>query len=186
MNETDIAFLNNLADPRAPFVDIVRAIYRANRLICESARDALTAQLDDIQDALNVPGPLVPQNLRLQIWPKADAPNPWDYDRCKAGAVVWLPNPVDTKLRLFVEFGDQNYIVVGLEFINPTRRNRWVEQFPERPGLIEEEWEAEFIGYTLVMRRQLDGFATLDGELTGLLTECLSEIRRVRVLNPPQ
>ena len=184
MNENDIAFLNALADPRAPFLDIARAIYRANRLMCDSAREVLMAQLNNIQDALNIPDPLDPQNVHREIWPKADTSDPWGYEGCGAGARVWLPNSVGATLWLFVEFGDENNnrIVAGLEFNNPTRRRRWIEQFAERPGFDEATWE----GFALARYNPLAEFAALDDALAQLLQAYLTEIRRVRVLNQPQ
>lgn len=178
MNKNDIAFLCTLVDSQTPFLDIVRAIYRANRLMCESARRVLTNLHEDIRSALEIREPLVPENVGLGIWPKADSRYKWNYESCGTGACIWLPN-VEALLWLFVDFGDSSRIVAGLEFSTPARRKTWIQQFAERPNFEDATWE----WYALAKFNPLVDFANLDGELEALLQAYLNEIRRVRALN---
>lgn len=176
MNENDIAFLRTLVDPRAPFLDFVRAIYRANRLMCESARKVLTDSLGNIQEAFNIPAHLNSQHVNLDISPRADTQWAWDYEGSTAGSRIWLAAPVEATLWLFVDFRDVNKIVAALEFGNHMRRARWIEQFAERPAFAEDTWE----GYALVMDCPLGDFATLDDTLAQLVQAYLTEVRRAR------
>jgi len=179
MNENDIGFLNSVDDPRAPFLDIVRAIYRANRLMCECARQVLKDSLVNIQDTFNIPAGLNPEHVNLDISPRVDTPWAWDYEGATAGARIWLPAPVDATFWLFIDFRDpKNKIVAALEFGNRKRRARWREQFVEASAFTEATWG----GYALVMAWDcpLRDFAKLDDALTKLLQAYLTEVHRAR------
>jgi hypothetical protein len=174
MNENDIKFIKSLTNPKTPFLDIVRAIYRAQRLLCQEARDVLEAELQNIAQVFNIKRELHPDNICLSADPTPDSREDWwDYESCSCGAGMWLPEPVNASLWLFVAFRDEgSYVGVGLEFPKKSDRNRWKENLSS--DFIEEQWEK----WALVKKDDVSSLDSLSIDLTAILNSLLDSVSK--------
>lgn len=178
MNTSDVTFLKTLTTPTAPFLDIYRAVYRASRLICETASEALKNGLGQIQMTFGVR--LVPQNVCMDSGARPDSPTPWDYAELWVGARIWIPVPVEATLWLCVLFQDDAVLLAtGLEFKRRGDRDRFFDNLTEESGITKVEWDHPGLELT----RPLNDIAALDAELENLLQEFLSAMPQVGALS---
>lgn len=177
MNVNDLDFLKTLTDPKTPFLDIVRAVHRANLLMCETARTIVRAELENLQEAFGIDTALNPEDVHLDVYPRADDSS-WEYRAYTAGARIWLPDPVEAKFWLFVEFSDEpGRLVTALEFPRPSARSRWLDSRQDRPEFTEASWDDDSV---LEWAVPLGDITQVEEALANLLREFLAEVRRVR------
>lgn len=178
MNDNDKTFLAALTAPNAPFLDIVRAVHRAHRLLCDAARDTLVAGLPQIQAAFGLRDALNPDNANRHVYPKPDANSEWPYDNCSDGASIWLPVPVEATFWVYTEFRDQRVqACLGIEFLRLARQRAWLESLAERLGFSEESWGGS---YVLVLREDLTDIAQVQDTLEDMLRNFLTDLDRAR------
>ena len=179
MNDNDKTFLAALTAPNAPFLDIVRAVYRAHRLLCDAARDTLMSELPQIQVAFGLENALNPDNVNRDAFPKPDAKNEWPYDDCGDGARIWLPAPVEAFFWVYTEFGEERVqACLGLEFLQLKRRRTWFESLAGNLDFAEDTWYAG--SYVLVRRMDLIHIADVQDAIEEMLRNFLTDLDRAR------
>ena len=179
MNDNDKTFLAALTAPSAPFLDIVRAVHRAHRLLCDAARDTLVSGLPQIQAAFGLRDALNPDNANRSVYPKPDANSEWPYDTCSDEARIWLPAPVEASFMVYTEFGEGRVqACLALEFPKLTRRRAWLESLAEGLGFSEESWGGG--SYVLVLRKDLTDIAQVQDTLENMFRDFLTDLDRAR------
>lgn len=179
MNDNDKTFLAALTAPNAPFLDIVRAVHRAHRLLCDAARDTLVSELPQIQAAFELPDALKPDDVKRNTYPKPDVDSEWPYDNCSDEASIWLPAPVQASFLVYTEFGEGRVqACLGLEFLRLARRRTWFESLAENLDFAEETWYPG--GHVLVRRMDLIDITHVQDTLEELLQNFLTQLDRAR------
>lgn len=177
LRESDLTYLKTLTDPKTPFLDIVRAMYRANRLLAKLAQHIVREELENLKECFRLGEVLNSYDVHLDIGPKVNDAGAWDYEGCWVGARIWLRDPVQATFWLFIEFGDNGIrLVTGLDFPRLNARNCWLHSCRERPEFTEVSWD----GYALEQAAPLDDMADVEETLANLLQDFLTEVRRVR------
>jgi hypothetical protein len=176
ISTSDAALLKTLTDPKTPFIDIVRAIYRTQRVLGEVARDLLVAELPNLQEAVGLSEPLNAANVGRSVTPKPSDLAEWDYQSCSIGATIWLPEPIKALFWLYIGFSDEgDRLSVGFDFPRRSNRDRWLASLAEPPEFVQPDW-----GYALERSTPLGDITHVEETLGNLLQDFLAEVHRVR------